>query len=488
MPTPVSEAGTEGLKGLRHLSLSTRFLLLLAIGIVTAQLISSAIWYAQWRSDTDNTVRDMSEHMAYRIASTASFFTSLPNTYRHVVLDQLRDMGGTRFFVSLNRERILVNDLNDSHRKSIVVNSVRQVLQEQLGIKDEATIEFSRAEDLHVLNNETRLLDLPDNWGASSLLYKPLDAPILVVQIRIADNQWLYLASLMPDPMFLDGQSPLSLERMFSLLVSLVVVLLLGFLFVRSLTRPLRQLTTAMEQFGRGESVRLPETGSKELVATARAVNDMQERIQRYLDDRQRLFASISHDLKTPITRLRLRAELLQREEVREAFREDLEDLEIMVKASLQCVKDTDIHETPVEVDIGRLLRTLQEGADLCGGTLQLPDDLRCSYRGKPLALKRCIGNLIDNAIYYGQRAELSVQDSAHTLTLVIRDFGPGIPADKIDRAFEPYTRLGAHTGLQPGHGLGLSIARNIARAHGGEITLSNHPDGGLVARLVLPR
>jgi signal transduction histidine kinase len=255
-----------------------------------------------------------------------------------------------------------------------------------------------------------------------------------------------------------------------------------------ALTRPLRSLTTAMEQFGRGETVRLAETGSKELVATARAVNDMQERIQCYLDDRQRLFASISHDLKTPITRLRLRAELLQKEEVRNAFCEDLEDLEIMVKASLQCVKDTDIHENPTNVDIGRLLYTLQEGAGLSGNELLLPDQLVCYYRGKPLALKRCIGNLIDNAIYYGQRAVVSVEDGRETLILQIRDFGPGIPADKIDRAFEPYTRLSPHKSLKPGHGLGLSIARNIARAHGGEVMLSNHPDGGLVVRLLLPR
>lgn len=473
---------------LQRWSLSARFLLLLALGIITAQLMSSAIWYAQWRSDTDMTVRDMSEHMAYRIAATASFFTSLPTTYRHVVLDQLRDMGGTRFFVTLNRERILIHDLSDSRRKTIVVDNVKRVLQEQLGLRDGFLIEFSRADDLHVLNNDTRLLDLPENWGASSLLYKPLDAPILVVQIPVSDHEWLYLASLMPDPMFLDGQSPLSLERGFSLLVSLAVVLLLGFLFVRSLTRPLRSLTTAMEQFGRGETVRLAETGSKELVATARAVNDMQERIQCYLDDRQRLFASISHDLKTPITRLRLRAELLQKEEVRNAFCEDLEDLEIMVKASLQCVKDTDIHENPTNVDIGRLLYTLQEGAGLSGNELLLPDQLACYYRGKPLALKRCIGNLIDNAIYYGQRAVISVEDGRETLILQIRDFGPGIPADKIDRAFEPYTRLSPHKSLQPGHGLGLSIARNIARAHGGEVMLSNHPDGGLVVRLLLPR
>ena len=471
-------------------SLSTRFLMLLTIGIVLAQVLSTSIWYTQWRTDTNNTTREMSEHMAYRIAATANFFTSLPQTYRHVVLDQLRDMGGTRFFVSLNREQIHINDLNDSERKQIVVDTTRQILAEQLGLSEGIEIEFSRAEDLHVLNNEVKLVDLPDSWGASSLLYKPLDAPILVVQIPVSNKEWLYLATLMPDPMFLDDQSPLSPERLLSLLVSLLVVLLLGSIFVRSLTRPLRSLTSAMESFGRGDSVTLDETGSKELMATTKAVNAMQRRIQHYLNDRERLFASISHDLKTPITRLRLRAELLQKEEVRDAFIDDLEDLELMVKASLQCVKDTDIHETPTDVDIMKLLANLAEGARLDGKQVLVPLLQQCSYRGKPLALKRLFGNLIDNALYYGGSAEVYVEDTEHELVISILDNGPGIPEEKLEKVFAPYTRLQSDTSLNLGMnmGLGLSIARNIARAHGGELSLSNHPAGGLSARVVLPR
>ncbi|WP_036535041.1 ATP-binding protein [Oceanobacter kriegii] len=479
-----------GRRRLQQSSLSARFLLLLTLGIVLAQGISTSIWYAQWRTDTNKTTREMSEHMAYRIAATANFFTSLPQIYRHVVLDQLRDMGGTRFFVSLNRERIHINDLNDSERKQIVVDTTRQVLAEQLGLHDGVFIEFSRADDLHVLNNEVKLVDLPDSWGASSLLYKPLDAPILVVQIPVSDTEWLYLATLMPDPMFLDEQSPLSLERLLSLLLSLMVVLLLGSVFVRSLTRPLRSLTEAMEQFGRGDSVQLDETGSKELLATARAVNEMQSRIQRYLNDRERLFASISHDLKTPITRLRLRAELLQKEQVREAFIDDLEDLELMVKASLQCVKDTDIHENPADVDIMKLFTNLSEGARLDGKQVVVPLLQECFYRGKPLALKRLFGNLIDNALYYGGSAEVYLEDTDTELVVAILDHGPGIPEEQLEKVFDPYTRLKSDTSLNLGlnMGLGLSIARNIARAHGGELTLSNHPAGGLQARVVLPR
>jgi signal transduction histidine kinase len=456
---------------LQLLSLSSRFLLLLTTGIISAQLISGAIWYAQWQADTRKTTLEMSEHIAYRISATTSFFLKLPNAYR---------------------EPIEVNDLNDSKRKQLVVESVRQVLEKELKVGSDTRVEFSRADDLKVLNNQVRLIDLPENWGASSLLYKPLDAPILVVQIHLSEKEWLYLATLMPDPMFLEELSPLSVERVLSIVVSLAIVLALGFIFVRSLTRPLTSLTRAMERFGRGEAVELQERGSKELVATARAVNDMQKRIQRYLIDRERLFASISHDLKTPITRLRLRAELLQRPDVRQAFTEDLEDLDVMVKASLQCVKDTDIHETPTEIDLIRLLNSFKEGADLGGSILTLPDMDVCPYRGKPLALKRCLGNLIDNAISHGGSAQVSIgeamnEDGESLLQIDIFDSGPGIPASKLDRVFEPYTRLATGTGTSSNMGLGLSIARNIARAHGGDLVLSNRSEGGLLARLTLP-
>jgi len=160
------------------------------------------------------------------------------------------------------------------------------------------------------------------------------------------------------------------------------------------------------------------------------------------------------------------------------------------VKASLQCVKDTDIHETPTDVDIMKLLANLAEGARLDGKQVLVPLLQQCSYRGKPLALKRLFGNLIDNALYYGGSAEVYVEDTEHELVISILDNGPGIPEEKLEKVFAPYTRLQSDTSLNLGMnmGLGLSIARNIARAHGGELSLSNHPAGGLSARVVLPR
>ncbi|WP_020681422.1 ATP-binding protein [Marinobacterium rhizophilum] len=469
-------------------SASSRILLVLGLGVLLAQVVSSAIWLTQWRADTERNVQEMSRHMAFRVAATVQFFTELPISYRHVVLDQLRDMGGTRFFVTLNHEEIEINDLPESPLKDKVVQQFRDVLAAQLGINDGLKVAFSRPSDLHVIKNDILLLDLPDRWGSQSLLLGKSEAPILVIQVPIAPEQWLYLATLMPDPDFLESNTPLSRERLLSLLISLAVMLLFGVWIVRSLTRPLRRLAEAAESFGRGEARALPETGSRELETTARAFNAMQLRIQRYLDDRERLFASISHDLKTPITRLRLRAELLDDDAERDAFCRDLEDLDMLVKGALQSVKETDIHENRVEVDLQRMLCYMRDGAALAGKVVTVTGEQREPFLGKPLALRRCLGNLVDNALYYGGRAEINIQDDSKGLEITVSDRGPGIPAAQLERVFAPYTRLAGSQSAHPGMGLGLSIARNIARAHGGDITLANREGAGLVVRLTLPR
>ncbi|WP_133012558.1 ATP-binding protein [Marinomonas flavescens] len=469
-------------------SLTGQILIIMALGVASAQFISSTIWLRQLQSDTEKNVLEVSKHMSYRIASTISYFTALPRNYRHIVIDQLQSMGGTRFFVTLNREEIRINELHDSPLMDIVKNQIESTLVKQLGIHN-AKIAFSSPDDLHVINNHTLLTDLPERWGNHSLLVKPLTPPIIIIQIPINDKDWLYLASLMPDPYFLDGVSALTGERLFTMSVSVITVLLLSLLILRRLTRPLAMLARAAERFGQGDSKPIKEYGSVEVRKTARAFNDMQARIQRYLNDRERLFASISHDLKTPITRLRLRAEMLDEDDTRDAMIRDLEDLDMLVKGALQSVKETDIHENRVDLNILRMLEDMQSATNLSTVKLIISGHLNSPYMGKPLAIKRCLGNLIDNALYYGNTAEVFIEDEDDGVCVRICDHGPGIPIEQIDKMFQPYTRLTPdHSGHPGGMGLGLSIARNIARAHGGEVTLSNLPESGLEAKLWLPR
>ena len=231
-------------------------------------------------------------------------------------------------------------------------------------------------------------------------------------------------------------------------------------------------------------SAPLDEAGGSEVVEVGRAFNSMRERISRYLTERSQLFSAISHDLRTPITRLRLRVELLEDERLQAPFERDLDELELLVKGALQCVKDIDIHENIEPVDLNNLLHGLIEPY-LANAQVTLQGQALMPYAGKPLALRRCIGNLIDNALKYGQRAHLQIIDSAEAVVLYVDDEGPGVPEQRLAQVFEPHFRLGNQ---QQGYGLGLGIARSLAHSHDGEVSLQNLAQGGLRVTLHLPR
>tara|TARA_R110002012_G_scaffold995_4_gene4154 strand:- start:462 stop:1877 length:1416 start_codon:yes stop_codon:yes gene_type:complete len=461
-------------------------------GVLAAQGASYAIWTSQVRSSHLAQLDELSVNMAFSIASTMKFFRSLPVDYRHIVLDQLRNMGGTRFFVSVNERRLSVEDIGSGPEKDVVVNNVRSVLTQQLNI-DDVIVEFSRPEDLRVFNNEVLLYDLPPRWGQHSLLMEPLSPPILVVQLELAPNTWLYVATLLGVPDIFSGYRWLSEERLLVGFLVLLSVLALSLLGITSVTRPLARLSRAANQLG--DDLDMPplrESGPKEVAATAAAFNRMQRRIREQIEERERLFSAISHDLKTPLTRMRLRAEMLDDDYQRERFCASLDELDSLVKGALASVKGLDLHEEPEPIDLLALLEELAEALRLQGGSVQLEQSVShpvAPLIAKPLALKRCLANLLENAIFYGHRAEVQLLDQRDVVILRIRDYGPGIAEDQLGRVFSPFVRLepsrSRYTG---GSGLGLGIARHIARAHGGDIVLSNHAVKGLIVTLTLPR
>ncbi|GEK46323.1 ATP-binding protein [Bisbaumannia pacifica] len=469
-------------------TLRGRFVLIMITGVLSAQLASYAIWTAQARASRLEQLDELSRNVAYSVASTVRFFRSLPHDYRHIVLDQLRSMGGTRFFVSINDHRIPVEEIGQGREQALVVGNFRRILGEELGIRD-ARVEFSRAETLRLLNNEVLLHDLPPRWGQHSLLMEPLSPPILVVQLALAPQEWLYVATLLPVPELFAGGRWLAGDRLFAVLIVLLTVVGLSWLGIRGVTRPLAKLAGAARQLGDDlDAPPLPERGPRETRETTRAFNRMQERIRAQVEERERLFAAISHDLKTPITRLRLRAEMLDDPHQRERFCASLDELDLLVKGALASVKGLDLHEAVVAVDVVALLEALAAELRLQGGEVVVTGTA-APLPAKPLALKRCLGNLLENAVFYGGRAEVRLADGPEALAITLRDHGPGIPEAQRERVFEPFVRLepsrSRHTG---GSGLGLGIARHIVRAQGGSLTLANHPVGGLVVRLSLPR
>jgi signal transduction histidine kinase len=201
------------------------------------------------------------------------------------------------------------------------------------------------------------------------------------------------------------------------------------------------------------------------------------------------VLAAMSHDLKTPLTRMRLRAELLEDEDLRQRFEQDLGEMQAMVADALEALRGLDGPARSMPVDVMALLESLQADAREAGKAVEIEGRADAPLQGDAARLRRCVGNLVDNALAYGERAHIQVDDSAKALTLRIRDDGPGIPEDMLERVFDPFFRLeGSRSRDTGGTGLGLSIARNIARAAGGEVRLRNAPQGGLEAELSLPR
>lgn len=488
----MSEGATGALQRWRDRLLPStlrgRILLMMVAGVLLSQLLGSAIWTWQLRDTARRDAQEAAQQIALSAGGAIRFFRDLPVQYRPILIEQLRTMGGTRFFVNVNRARVPVQAIEDSLLARTATTEVLGKLRSELPDVAGADVRFAWPDTLAVADDGRLLRELPESWVEASMLLRPRPAPVLVIQVEFEPSGWLLLATTMPDPYFLDSANPLTSDRLLLQAATLLTVLLLVLWVARGLTRPLQRLADAASAFGSAmHSNQVPETGTVELRRTARAFNEMQSRIQRFVADRERLFASISHDLKTPIMRLKLRAELLDDDGVRADFHEDLDELDVMVKGALQSVKDTDIHENVSDVRLDRLVERLTAAASASGADIRLAVP-PISVPGKPLALKRALGNLIDNGLRYGQRIEVSAREESGKVVLTVRDHGPGLPEGSLEEIFEPYVRLEHGRELhREGSGLGLGIARGIVREHGGELTLANHPDGGLVACILLP-
>ena len=264
---------------------------------------------------------------------------------------------------------------------------------------------------------------------------------------------------------------------------------------VQRLIRPVGTLAAAAEALGRDvHAPPLPESGPAELALAASAFNTMAARIRRFVDDRTFLLTAIGHDLRTPITRLRLRAEEIEDEEQRRRMIGDLDELEAMISATLAFGRDATLAEPATKLDFAALVATvLHEAADarpaLDPACVAFSGPPQLAVVARPVAMKRALTNLVANALNYGGNAHATLHPAAGGMvTLDIDDFGPGIAAEELERVFQPFIRLEASRNRETGGvGLGLPIARNTLRAHGGDVVLTNRPGGGLRATVTLP-
>jgi two-component system osmolarity sensor histidine kinase EnvZ len=307
------------------------------------------------------------------------------------------------------------------------------------------------------------------------------------------DDNWAEIRVQLTDGV-LDVLSPQ--RRLFSYTAFVFILWVIGasllltwiaVIFMHNQVRPIRRLAIAADSFGKGrDTVKLRPAGALEVRQAAAAFITMRDRIRRQIAQRTEMLAGVSHDLRTPLTRMKLQLALLGEGEEIDGLRDDVADMETMIDAYLAFVRGEG-EEAPVKTDLARVLR---EAADGLPGDraidLDLPEPIEIAIR--PVAIKRCVTNLLANALRYGQSVRVTAAWAAGVVSVVIDDDGPGIPADKRQEVFRAFVRVDqSRNPATGGVGLGLTIARDIAHGHGGEIALLDSPLGGLRAVLTLP-
>ncbi|MEW6120525.1 MAG: ATP-binding protein [Pseudomonadota bacterium] len=304
------------------------------------------------------------------------------------------------------------------------------------------------------------------------------------VYLELKSGGWLRIEGSAPKGIF---AWPLHLFGNLALMLTVMIALI--WYAARMTVRPLTRLAVAAR--GLGEDLHqppLPEDGPSEVREAAQAFNAMQRRIRHDIEERERFLAAVSHDLKTPVTRLRLRSELLQDEDLRERTLRDLDEMQHMLTGALDFLRGKAVDETLSPIDMVALLESLVDDRAELGHEVSLNAPASVRYVGRPQALRRAIGNLIDNALKYGERANIELMADDDGLSIVVEDNGPGLPEEELEKVFEPFYRVeSSRNRATGGVGLGLAIVRQIARNHGGDVTLTNRPGGGLRAALRLP-
>ncbi len=315
--------------------------------------------------------------------------------------------------------------------------------------------------------------------------FEPLMFGQFAVGVRQTDGSWLVVHTRERP-----GIDPWQQRLLLVFGMAILGISPLAWIFSRRLTAPIAQLSAGAQRLGRDPNAP-PLTirgGSSEVAGAVAAYNEMQARLQSYVSERTSMVAAIAHDLRTPLTRLQFRAERAPAE-LRDKFTADIEQMDAMIAGALSFVRDTAPPARRIRIELASLVETAMDDAAQLGGRLTFGPLERVYVVGDPLALKRLLANLIDNALKFGGSAWASVCCGDQMAVVRIEDEGPGIPEHQLRAVFEPFHRLETSRNRDTGGtGLGLAVVQALAASHGGEVMLNNRPGGGLVAELRLPR
>ena len=307
----------------------------------------------------------------------------------------------------------------------------------------------------------------------------------LQVAVPLPNGQWISFATALP------GSGPsFSHQFLLSMGIMAMIILAVSVWVVRHVAAPLASLSAAAERLGNDlNAAPMAETGTIETRQASRAFNIKQSRLRMLIENRTRMLAAISHDLRTPLTLLRLRAERIDSSTEREKMLSTIAEMDAMVASTLAFARDEASAEMRRPTDLAALVQSIVDNMADTGLPVRMEPAEAIIYNCRPAALKRMLSNLIDNAVKYGKKADVAIVTTPKSIEITIDDEGPGIPEQKLSRVFEPFYRVEESRSPETGGvGLGLAIALSTVQAHGGQILLSNRQAGGLRASILLPR
>ncbi len=455
-------------------SIAGRTTFVLLVGLTLSHVLSTAVY----STDRQTAVLEANEsQFADRVASVARLLDRAGGDERK---DLIEALNSPILSVSWTPESAFPHD----HDESQELSAVRAALEPYFGQLEKRRI--------HVM--ERHAGDLFTDHGTQ---HTPSWTSILRLAHNMPDNQTVQVSLQLNDGSWANfgltlvrSASLLSHRSVLSTLIMALGIALFSVLTTRWIGRPLATFARAADRLGRDVNAPpLPPDGPKEVRSAAAAFNDMQERIRRFVEDRTRMLAAISHDLRSPITRLRLRTEMLPEGESRTRMLADLADMEEMVSSTLEFARGESTDEAVQTIDLAATLEAICDNATDIGLAAEYQWNGRLVCACRPLALKRALTNLVENAARYGGQAMVQAAHQGRDIRVVIEDQGPGIPEDCLETVFTPFFRLEASRNRKTGGmGLGMTVARTIIRAHGGDITLENKPEGGLRVSVTLPQ
>ncbi|WP_207864263.1 ATP-binding protein [Pseudomonas sp. 58(2021)] len=345
---------------------------------------------------------------------------------------------------------------------------------------DGEPVETGKVPALRQLLGDDREIEVfnPDDWppGSAQAHY--------VALVPLADGSWLTFTP--PERSW-----GLSLDARIAVIIALglVATLLVAWIATRQLANPLQRFAGAARRFGKDlNAPPIDIEGPHEIRQAIIAFNTMQAQIQHFIGERTHMLASISHDLRAPLTRMRLRSEFMEDLDNQQKMIRDIEEMQSMINAALAFFREGTRLEQPTAFDLSELLQTILDDYRDQNVLIDFNGPAHLVYDGRPLSLKRVIVNLLENAVKYAERPHIALSRNTRSICIEICDEGPGIPEDALQRVFDPFLRLETSRNRETGGvGLGLSAARAIVREQGGELTLSNRKGSGLVARVELP-